>query len=60
MLVQQLAGKDKDSCFLTINTHVYPDFLGNRSPLADPDLRGMVTKYLATINTFPKDCSSLI
>lgn len=29
---------------LTKDIHVYPDYHGNRSPLADPSLRGMV-KY---------------
>lgn len=27
---------------LTKDLHVWPDFHGNRSPLADPDLKGMV------------------
>lgn len=27
---------------LTCDYHVYPDFHGNRSPLANPDLKGMV------------------
>ncbi|XP_073090111.1 FGGY carbohydrate kinase domain-containing protein isoform X4 [Manis javanica] len=29
--------------FLTVDLHVWPDFHGNRSPLADPTLKGMVT-----------------
>lgn len=31
-----------DICFLTKDLHVWPDFHGNRSPIADPNLRGMV------------------
>jgi len=27
---------------LTTNIHIWPDFHGNRSPLADPNLKGMV------------------
>lgn len=28
--------------FLTQDLHIYPDFHGNRSPIADPTLKGMV------------------
>ena len=28
---------------LTCDLHILPDFLGNRSPFADPSLRGMVS-----------------
>lgn len=28
---------------LTSNLHIWPDFHGNRSPLADPNLRGMIS-----------------
>lgn len=28
--------------FLTKEVHVWPDFHGNRSPIADPTLKGMV------------------
>lgn len=51
-----------DLSLLTKNLHIWPDYHGNRSPLADPDLKGMVTgltlstdldslalKYLATV-----------
>ena len=30
---------------LTKDLHVWPDFHGNRSPLADPTLKGMVRKH---------------
>lgn len=30
--------------FLTVDLHVWPDFHGNRSPLADLTLKGMVSK----------------
>lgn len=29
--------------FLTVDLHVWPDFHGNRSPLADLTLKGMVS-----------------
>ena len=32
----------KDVSYLTKDIHVWPDFHGNRSPLADPTLKGMV------------------
>lgn len=38
---QHLDSVDK----LTKNVHVWPDFHGNRSPLADPNFRGMVSSY---------------
>lgn len=33
----------KNVSYLTKDVHVWPDFHGNRSPLADPTLKGMVT-----------------
>lgn len=35
------AGLD-DFSFLTQDIHIYPDFHGNRSPLADSSFKGMV------------------
>ncbi|XP_054732853.1 FGGY carbohydrate kinase domain-containing protein [Anastrepha obliqua] len=35
--------KCEDMCQLTKDLHVWPDFHGNRSPIADPNLRGMIT-----------------
>uniref|UniRef100_A0A182JUC9 FGGY carbohydrate kinase domain-containing protein n=1 Tax=Anopheles christyi TaxID=43041 RepID=A0A182JUC9_9DIPT len=33
---------------LTIDMHVWPDFHGNRSPLADPNLKGMISGLTMT------------
>lgn len=42
-LLKDLAhGVGKSIAQLTSDLHVYPDFHGNRSPLADPTMRGMV------------------
>ena len=38
-----LAGSAAVPAALTRELHVYPDFHGNRSPLADPSLRGMIS-----------------
>ncbi|XP_013001680.1 FGGY carbohydrate kinase domain-containing protein isoform X8 [Cavia porcellus] len=38
-----LIKKDQPVGFLTVDLHVWPDFHGNRSPLADLTLKGMVT-----------------
>ncbi|XP_053953203.1 FGGY carbohydrate kinase domain-containing protein [Anastrepha ludens] len=35
--------KCEDMCQLTKDLHVWPEFHGNRSPIADPNLRGMIT-----------------
>jgi FGGY-family pentulose kinase len=58
---------------LTRGIHVYPDFHGNRSPLADPTLRGMVSgltldtsldalavEYFATIQAIAQGTRSII
>jgi ribulose kinase len=39
--LEQLGGTDSHA--LTEDLHVYPDFHGNRSPRADPTLRGMLS-----------------
>ncbi|XP_075164682.1 FGGY carbohydrate kinase domain-containing protein [Haematobia irritans] len=43
--VKQIA-KEKgldDPCYLTADVHVWPDFHGNRSPIGDPNLKGMIS-----------------
>lgn len=44
-LLQTMAEKKNidNLSYLTKNVHVWPDFHGNRSPLADPTLKGMVS-----------------
>ena len=38
----QVADCGGDSCFLSRGLHLLPDFRGNRSPLADPEMRGAI------------------
>ena len=42
--VSILAGKLDltDTAYLTADLHIWPDYHGNRAPLADPDMTGMV------------------
>ncbi|XP_017475035.1 PREDICTED: FGGY carbohydrate kinase domain-containing protein [Rhagoletis zephyria] len=44
-LLEKMAKERKyeDICYLTKDLHVWPDFHGNRSPIADPNLRGMIS-----------------
>lgn len=41
----------KNISYLTKDIHVWPDFHGNRSPLADPTLKGMVIILLYSLLT---------
>ena len=43
-LIRKLASRKglADPTELTKDFHVYPDYHGNRSPLADPNMKGMV------------------
>ncbi|XP_034241342.1 FGGY carbohydrate kinase domain-containing protein [Thrips palmi] len=44
-ILQEMADKNgvASASFLTKNLHMWPDFHGNRSPLADPSLLGMLS-----------------
>uniref|UniRef100_A0A8W7P4D7 FGGY carbohydrate kinase domain-containing protein n=1 Tax=Anopheles coluzzii TaxID=1518534 RepID=A0A8W7P4D7_ANOCL len=48
--LDELAKKQGESSVhrLTIDLHVWPDFHGNRSPLADPNLKGMISGLTMT------------
>lgn len=46
-----------DVSLLSKDFHVWPDFHGNRSPLADPTMKGMVTGL--TINSSEENLALL-
>ena len=52
-----LAGAVAFPAALTAGLHIFPDFHGNRSPLADPTLRGMVSGL--TLSAGPDDLARL-
>jgi FGGY-family pentulose kinase len=71
--VAELARQFDFPAQLTRDVHVYPDFHGNRSPLADPTLRGMIcgltleaslealaVTYLATIQAIAQGTRHII
>lgn len=71
--LDELARNAQFPAQLTRNVHVYPDFHGNRSPLADPTLRGMIcgltletdldalaVEYLATIQAIAQGTRHII
>jgi ribulose kinase len=41
-ILEEVTQKLDHCALLTKDYHVYPDFHGNRSPIADPTLKGMV------------------
>lgn len=43
LLTEMAAKANKAVDLLTKDIHVWPDFHGNRSPVADPSLKGMVS-----------------
>ena len=47
-LIRSISKKENllNESYLTKDLHVWPDFHGNRSPLADPSLRGMVIIFV--------------
>lgn len=64
-VLTELAKKEnlKSIAFLTRDLHVWPDFHGNRSPIADPTLKGTVnaipfTELFCLINFFNKNFRS--
>eukprot|EP01067_Filipodium_phascolosomae_P001471 Filipodium_phascolosomae@DN1975_c0_g1_i1.p1 len=51
-ILDDMAKKEElsDIAYLTQNLHVYPDFHGNRAPIADPSLKGMISGLSLTAN----------
>ncbi|XP_076165895.1 FGGY carbohydrate kinase domain-containing protein [Ptiloglossa arizonensis] len=51
-LLQKMADQKnfKNVSYLTKDIHVWPDFHGNRSPLADPSLKGMISGLSLSVN----------
>ncbi|XP_028412955.1 FGGY carbohydrate kinase domain-containing protein-like [Dendronephthya gigantea] len=47
-ILEESAQDQEHYALLTNDYHVYPDFHGNRSPIADPTLKGMVTGLTLT------------
>jgi ribulose kinase len=47
LLAKMALKQGKDVDLLTNDIHVWPDFHGNRSPIADSSLRGMVKKKIS-------------
>lgn len=53
-LAEQRGLSPRESALVAADIHVYPDFAGNRSPLADPHMRGMTMGL-----TLSRDLSNL-
>ncbi|XP_055373287.1 FGGY carbohydrate kinase domain-containing protein isoform X2 [Condylostylus longicornis] len=51
-VLQKLAEQNgfDDVCYLTKDLHIWPDFHGNRSPIGDSDLKGMISGLIMKTN----------